>query len=141
MNVFAYGTLMFPEIWQRVTGRPADGIPGQVTGFSIYRVQDAEFPGMIASADDQRVPGVVYLGVDDAALARLDAFENDFYRREIVRVACDDGHEREAEAYVVPARRCGVLSDEPWRKDQFVARGGLDRFAQHFAGFRRVADV
>ncbi len=139
MNVFAYGTLMFPEIWQRVTGRPADGLRGQLPGFSIWCVRDAEFPGIIASDDGAVVPGVVYLDVDETALARLDAFENDFYRREVVMITCEDGHQREAEAYVVPETGRGVLSDEPWQKDQFIARGGLDRFAHHFDGFRRVA--
>ena len=140
MNVFAYGTLMFPEIWQRVTGRPADGVDGQITGFSIHRVLEAEFPGIIAAAADSVVQGVVYLDVDAEAMARLDAFENDFYCREVVHVACADGQVREAEVYVVPDSAHGVLSDEPWLKDQFVVGGGLDRFARHFDGFRRVAD-
>jgi gamma-glutamylcyclotransferase (GGCT)/AIG2-like uncharacterized protein YtfP len=141
MNVFTYGTLMFPEIWERVVGRPAAAARGQVAGFSIYRVEGAEFPGIIASAGTSIVRGVVYLDVDAASLARLDAFEDDFYKRVPVAVDCDDGRRRQAEAYVVPEDRRAVLSDEPWQVDEFVARGGLDRFARHFAGFRRAVDA
>lgn len=143
MNVFTYGTLMFPQIWERVTGRPATAVRGRVTGFSIYRVEDAEFPGIIAAAaaDGEAVEGVLYLDVDAASLAPLDAFENDFYRREVVLVDCDDGRRREGEAYVVPEDRRAVLTSEVWQADAFVAQGGLDRFAAHFAGFRRAEGV
>jgi hypothetical protein len=44
------------------------------------------FPGITASDDRDTVRGVVYLDVDPSSLARLDVFEDDFYRRETVWV-------------------------------------------------------
>jgi gamma-glutamylcyclotransferase (GGCT)/AIG2-like uncharacterized protein YtfP len=138
MNVFTYGTLMFPEIWQRVAGRAALAVRGHLAHFSIYRVDGAEYPGVIASNDGDYVKGVLYLDVDAASLASLDAFEGDLYRRAVVSVDCDDGVTRQAETYVIPPERRDVLTSEPWRADQFVAGGGLDRFARCFEGFDRL---
>jgi gamma-glutamylcyclotransferase (GGCT)/AIG2-like uncharacterized protein YtfP len=138
MNVFTYGTLMFPEVWQAVAGRPSASINGQVSGFAIYRVRDAVFPGIVATTSGV-VQGVVYLDVDDETVRRLDRFEDDFYERQPVTVDCDDGTRRQAEAYVVPDQRRGVLTDEIWSPDGFAARGDLERFLTQFAGFRRLS--
>ena len=80
MHLFTYGTLMFPEVWQAVVGRPFAAIAGQVSGYALYRVRDAVFPGMVATTTGAPVVGIVYLDVDDEAVARLDRFEDDFYR-------------------------------------------------------------
>jgi len=138
MHVFTYGTLMFPEVWQVVVGRPFITAVGHAAGFRIFRVRDALYPGIFAAASTDAVQGVVYLDVDFATLARLDRFEDDFYRRQPIVVVCDDGQQLEAEAYIVPDERRDVLTTEPWSGDDFVARGDLDRFLANFAGFQRV---
>jgi hypothetical protein len=38
----------------------------------------------------------------------------------------------------VPERNRVVLSDEPWDRDEFVARGHLRQFIERFAGFMRL---
>jgi gamma-glutamylcyclotransferase (GGCT)/AIG2-like uncharacterized protein YtfP len=138
MHVFTYGTLMFPEVWLSVAGRSFTTIEGTAHGFAIYRVRDAVFPGIIAANDTSSVRGIVYLDVDDVALARLDRFEDDFYRRETLSIACDDGEDRLAETYVVPADNRTVLTNETWRPDEFVASGRLEHFVRRFAGFARL---
>ena len=140
MHVFAYGTLMFPEVWLAVAGREFIAIEGTAAGFAIYRVRDGVFPGIIAAGEADSVRGVVYLDVDDASLARLDRFEGTFYERQALWIVCDDGERRQAEAYVVPAHNRSLLTNEPWHRDQFVATGGLEHFNRRFAGFSRVAD-
>ena len=84
------------------------------------------------------VPGLLYLDLDSGLLARLDRFEDDFYRRQHIVVACDNGRQLAVEAYIVPDERRDVLTTEPWSGDDFVARGDLDRFLANFAGFQRV---
>jgi gamma-glutamylcyclotransferase (GGCT)/AIG2-like uncharacterized protein YtfP len=138
MNVFTYGTLMFPQVWQAVVGRRFVTVGGRAAGFAIYRVRDAVYPGMLAAAPADYVRGVVYLDVDDESMLRLDRFEDDFYQRQAVPVACDDGQPREVEAYVVPLGFRNVLTPEPWSGDDFVARGDLQRFLGSFAGFQRL---
>ena len=138
MHVFTYGTLMFPEVWQAVVGRPYATVRGQAAGFEIFRVRDALYPGIVAGSPSDVVHGVMYLDVDDESLARLDRFEDDFYLRLPIAVACDDGQRRDAQAYVVPAEQRDVLTAEPWNGDDFVARGDLARFTAGFAGFGRL---
>jgi gamma-glutamylcyclotransferase (GGCT)/AIG2-like uncharacterized protein YtfP len=140
MHVFTYGTLMFDEVWQAVVGRSFPMVRGTARGFAIFRVQGAVFPGIVAAAEEEAVRGVVYLDVDDDSLARLDLFEDDFYRREALRIACDDGQQRLAHAYVVPAESRAVLTTESWDADEFVASGGLKHFICRFQGFARVSE-
>jgi gamma-glutamylcyclotransferase (GGCT)/AIG2-like uncharacterized protein YtfP len=139
MHVFTYGTLMFPEVWQAVVGRPFATVEATVLGYAIFRVRDAVFPGIVAASERDSVRGVVYLDVDKASLERLDRFEDDFYRRQSLTLACDDGQPRAAEAYVVPLENRQVLTDESWHADRFVTSGGLDTFLRRFEGFARIA--
>jgi gamma-glutamylcyclotransferase (GGCT)/AIG2-like uncharacterized protein YtfP len=138
MHVFTYGTLMFPEVWKAVAGREFPSVQGTADSFAVYRVRHAAFPGIIHAAKLDSVRGVVYLDVDAASLARLDLFEDDFYRRESLWIDCDDGQRRAADAYVVPHENLAVLTDEPWRADEFVASGGLQEFIERFQGFMRI---
>lgn len=140
MHVFTYGTLMFPEVWQAVVGRAFASVEGVAAGYAIYRVSGAVFPGIIAASEGAAVRGVVYMDVDEPSVARLDRFEDDFYRRETLSIDYDDGRRRAADAYVVPAANRAILADEPWDRDAFVASGGLEHFIHRFAGFGRVAD-
>jgi gamma-glutamylcyclotransferase (GGCT)/AIG2-like uncharacterized protein YtfP len=140
MHVFTYGTLMFPEVWRAVVGREFATVEGAAAGFAIYRVEGAVFPGIITASDVETVRGVVYLDVDDGSLARLDVFEDDFYERQALWIACDDGQQRQANAYVVPVHNQTILTNEPWNRDDFVASGGLDHFIRRFAGFDRLND-
>lgn len=139
MHIFTYGTLVFPEVWRTVAGRAYATVGGRASGFAIYRVREAAFPGIIAAGAEDFVPGVVYLDVDSDDLERLDQFEDDFYVRRSLAIDCDDGLSRQADAYVVPADNRHVLTDQVWLASEFVARGDLERFRNGFAGFRRVA--
>jgi gamma-glutamylcyclotransferase (GGCT)/AIG2-like uncharacterized protein YtfP len=130
---------MFPEVWRAVVGREFPAVEGTATGFAIYRVRDAVFPGIIAAGETNSIRGVVYLDVDEASLERLDVFEDDFYERQALWIDCDDGERRGADAYVVPAHNHAVLTDDPWHRDEFVATGGLEDFIRRFAGFARVS--
>jgi gamma-glutamylcyclotransferase (GGCT)/AIG2-like uncharacterized protein YtfP len=92
----------------------------------------------VAASERDSVRGVVYLDVDQASLARLDLFEDDFYRRETLWIDCDDGQRRAADAYVVPGDQRAILADKTWRPEEFVAIGGLEYFIRRFQGFHRI---
>jgi gamma-glutamylcyclotransferase (GGCT)/AIG2-like uncharacterized protein YtfP len=138
MHVFTYGTLMFPEVWHEVVGRQFETVEGTAKGFAIFRVAEGVFPGMVAGVERDLVRGVVYLDVDHASLMRLDLFEGDFYERQAMWVECADGQRRSAEAYVVPPQYRHVLTDEPWRRESFIASGGLEQFKRGFQGYQRM---
>lgn len=138
MHVFTYGSLMFPEIWQIVVGREFGTIEGTVSGYSVYRVRRGAYPGMIASADDDVVRGLVYIDVDASSVARLDQFEGRFYERHTLPITCADDVQRLAEAYVVPKRHSHGLTSATWTAEEFVASGGIVDFTRRFQGFSRL---
>ncbi len=138
MHVFTYGTLMIPEVWQAVVGRPFAAVEGTAAGFAIYRVEGAVFPGIVAAGERDLVRGVVYLDVDHASIARLDLFEDDFYERQTLWIDCADGERRAADSYVVPPENQKVLTQERWQRAAFIASGGLEQFMRRFQGFARV---
>jgi gamma-glutamylcyclotransferase (GGCT)/AIG2-like uncharacterized protein YtfP len=138
MHVFTYGSLMFPEIWSVVVGREFKTVAGIAAGYSIFRVRDAVFPGIVAAGTECTIKGLVYLDVDNASIARLDRFEDDFYDRLDVMVDCGDGEQRKAGAYVVPAKNGHVITSEPWTAEEFVSSGGLADFIARFQGFSRL---
>src|SRR6476620_8220404 len=111
MHVFTYGTLMFPDVWRTVVGREFATTDGTASGYAIFRVCDAVFPGITPTAEDRCVKGVVYLHVDNPSLQRLDAFEDDFYERRVISINCEGGRRLDAQAYVVPESNRHVLTD------------------------------
>jgi len=141
MHLFTYGTLIFPEVWQAVVGRPFATIAGHVSGYALHRVRDAVYPGMVATTTGAPVAGIVYLDVSDDAVARLDRFEDDFYQRCTVAVVCDDGRLREADTYLVPEQRRAELTDEPWTCQAFAESGDLSHFMARYKGFLRASNM
>lgn len=85
MNVFTYGSLMFPSVWEKVTGSRAAGGPARLAGFSARRIRGQSYPALVAE-EGSVVEGVVYENVSQAAVKRLDDFEGSFYRRLEVEV-------------------------------------------------------
>jgi gamma-glutamylcyclotransferase (GGCT)/AIG2-like uncharacterized protein YtfP len=138
MHVFTYGSLMFPEVWSVVVGREFKTVAGTAAAYSIFRVRDAVFPGIMAAGAECVVSGLVYLDVDMESIARLDRFEDDFYDRLDMTVDCGDGKQLKAGAYVVPAKNGHLMTSEPWTAEEFVSSGGLADFIARFQGFSRL---
>jgi gamma-glutamylcyclotransferase (GGCT)/AIG2-like uncharacterized protein YtfP len=130
MNVFVYGTLLVPKIWNAVTHCPdLVSHPAVLSGYANFRVRNADYPGIVEVADRNAVvSGRVFLEVSDDALRRLDAYEDTFYDRRTIIVRVPDGSELEADAYCVPVEKAAaILSDEVWTLAWFEANA-LDRF-------------
>lgn len=123
MHVFTYGSLMYPEVWRRVTGAALDGVPARLAGHARFAIRGESYPGMIVSPAEE-VKGVLYRDVGETALVALDAFEGPEYRRVNVRVACrGDMVEAAAYLYLVPEK----LSESPWEPRAFDPAGFIAR--------------
>jgi gamma-glutamylcyclotransferase (GGCT)/AIG2-like uncharacterized protein YtfP len=46
--IFCYGTLQFPEVMEKVTGRQFPGTEAVLDNFARYRIKNAVYPGVIA---------------------------------------------------------------------------------------------
>lgn len=137
MNVFVYGTLLVPKIWETVT--QTVGLASReaaLPGYEIRRVAGASYPAIYAAAAAVRpVPGRVFFEVPGTALRRLDAYEDAFYQRVTVSTRVDGLGSVEAQAYAVPPdQTAAVLSDEGWTLAWFEAHGLEDFWGRVFGG-------
>ena len=136
-HVFAYGSLMFPQVWRRVVcGRPA-ARPARLHGFERLTVRGETYPAIVERAKAW-VDGVVYLDVQAGDLQRLDAFEGADYERRALRVrlldGAGDGLAAQAYVWTDPSR----LEDCSWDPDWF-GRDGLPVFLATYCRVRGVS--
>ncbi len=126
MNLFVYGTLLFPSIRRLVIGRDIKGISATLTGYQIYRVKDATFPAIVqatAGEETASIPGEIITGLSEVEMDRLDQYEDTFYQR--IEVSID---EQIAQVYILPAELAAeVLSEDNWTREWFATH--------HYAAF------
>jgi gamma-glutamylcyclotransferase (GGCT)/AIG2-like uncharacterized protein YtfP len=127
MNVFTYGSLMFPEVWERVVRGAYSHAVAAASGFRCYAVQGETYPGMIAAdgaaSPPDRVEGIVYFDVSLEDLAALDSFEGGDYRRVEIAASLPDGTSVNASAYLyLPQEK---LAPEPWSRENFQLKSFL----------------
>ncbi len=127
-RVFVYGTLLFDEVVEAVTGRRLEGAPAVLEGFARRRIRERNYPGIVPDADE-RTAGRLYRDVDTDSLARLDVFEGELYDRLSLEVDCG-GHRLRAFTYVVAERYRHRLSEESWDPDDFMLEHGEAFVAQ-----------
>lgn len=85
MNVFTYGSLMYPQVWERVVRGRYRSAPAELAGFRRLALLGVAYPGAVPDAG-ARILGRLYFDVRADDLDRLDAFEASEYRREEVAV-------------------------------------------------------
>ncbi len=119
MHLFAYGTLMFPEVWDRVVGRSSPAEPATAAGFAVFRVRNGVYPVMVRGNAREVVRGVVYRDLDQVAFQLLDAYESDLYERIAIDVTLNSGETLDCQAYVLPESRASHTSAEHWDAEEF----------------------
>lgn len=125
-NLFAYGTLQIPEVMAAVAGTGFASERASIKDHARYRLSELSYPGLRREAGAE-AHGILYRELDAGAMARLDVFEDDFYRRETHTVITDTGEAVEAEVYVVPPEHDSLLIPEPWDLERFRTQD-LPRF-------------
>lgn len=120
MNLFAYGTLMDPEIMAQVSGVLCRSEKAILHQFVRKTVRGEVYPAIIMQQGSS-VDGVVYFDVSAAAYERLDKFEGSLYVRTETAVICDSGECVKAHAYVIKAGHGHQLSDADWSYEKFRA--------------------
>jgi len=126
VNVFTYGSLMYPQVWDRVVRGRYRSAAALLRGFRRCALLGLSYPGAVPDAGAQIV-GRVYFDVDPEDLARLDAFEASEYRRHdvVVSLLAESGVTARAQVYVyLDASR---LDARDWDAQRFER--------EHLAGF------
>lgn len=118
MNLFTYGSLMFPEVWRPVAGGEYTGVAATLSDHAAWKVRGASYPGLVP-ASGRTTAGVLYVDVSEAAIGRLDAFEGTFYERTVVIVRTSEGADVTAFAYVVAPGHRHELEAILWDAEEF----------------------
>ena len=119
MHLFAYGTLRFPQVWRRIGLGEYASEPATLSGYSILRVKDSVVPGIIRSGVEDHVTGVLFRNIDEQTWFELDTYESSLYRRQSVTVINTEGEQVVCEAYIVPPKARGLLTEEFWDAEWF----------------------
>ena len=128
MNLFVYGSLMFPKVWETVVAGEYVNDPAAVSGYVRKRVNDDNsYPAVIPGDDEAVLHGRVYFHIDQIELDRLDKFEGEYFNREETRALLANGNEVSAEIYVMKRDYMHLLSHENWDPSRF-AREDMEHF-------------
>lgn len=105
MRVFLYGTLMDPEVAQRVTGEDRfvrEARPALLPGWRKVPLRGTPFPTLVR--EEGAATHGLLAEVPPGVLARLHAYEGAAYRFLAVRVLCA-GRRLAARAWIAHPRR------------------------------------
>lgn len=134
-DLFAYGTLMVPEILNAVCGCRRSGEPALLHGYRRRRVIGADYPAIRPWAGET-VEGLLYTGLSDDQTDMLDAFEGSMYQRREVEISVAAG-KQDAQTYVLAARYASLLSNQHWSLKQFLS-DHVQEFIRRYPGFLAI---
>lgn len=126
--LFAYGTLMLPEVLRVLLGRtPASG-PASIAGWRVAALPERVYPALVPG--EAIAKGQIITDLTPPEWRLLDAFEDDVY--ELRRLTLTDG--RHAWAYICADPT--AASPEDWDIDTFE-RDHLAAYLKRCAAWRR----
>lgn len=142
MDVFVYGSLMFPEVIRAVTGVEPEYEEATLEGHARRCVRGERYPA-VEAAPGASVSGRVYLGLPVDALAILDEYENvdeGVYVKARLPVRTADGRTLQAQVYVAGPALDGRLEGD-WDPAGFSLDEYLDEVVQPYLEWRAARDT
>jgi gamma-glutamylcyclotransferase (GGCT)/AIG2-like uncharacterized protein YtfP len=89
-HVFVYGTLLFPEFVEALTGSRFTISNGRLNGFRRCAIKGVEYPAVIPCSD-ALVDGKILLDVDERSFQLLQFFEGEEYEETSIQIESADG--------------------------------------------------
>ena len=118
-SLFCYGTLMVPEIINRVVQHSVQpGTPAELKNFGCFKVRQQTFPG-IRPANGETTYGMLYQELTTADIEHLDRYEGYLYSRERVRVSTST-NDHTAWCYLIKPEYYPELLQEMWDYQHFL---------------------
>lgn len=102
-NIFVYGTLLFPEILERLTGKTFKSKEGYLNDFKRYEIFDDNIPRKypaIIESKGEKVEGKIVFDLDQESLNILNYFEDEKYEPKILKAYSHSGEEYQVLVYV-----------------------------------------
>lgn len=121
-NLFAYGTLMLPEMMHQLLGKEIKSIPGTLNGYVCYEVKHQIYPAIVA-LDGSKVSGIVYENLRNGDLTKLDEYEGEMYERKTVLVRLNDGTNLPCQTYVCKVAYISYLDNKLWTPSRISPEG------------------
>ena len=137
MDIFTYGTLMFPLVMKAVTGREFPLKKARVRNCARFKVKGESYPGL-TPLKGAETEGVLYVDVDALSVRRLDDFEGELYERAEIPAHTLGGESLTAQTYVIKAQYRDRLSSEEWDPRHFE-KADLLEFMATYRGFVNTA--
>ena len=128
-NVFTYGSLMFPVVWDRVVQGHYRSSEATIHGFQRLRIRCELYPALIINPNACLLTGRIYHAVSASDIARLDHFETSHYARVPIAVTVGD-NALAADAYLTLKPQ--TLEQVEWRPEDFE-RDDLESFLATYA--------
>ncbi|MGR8946793.1 MAG: gamma-glutamylcyclotransferase family protein [Gammaproteobacteria bacterium] len=120
-NLFVYGTLMEPRVFEAVTGFSVSMHMATLNGYRRFAFSGECYPGIVPGEDSDSVNGALIFDLSPATWQRLDDYEGRMYERREVFVSVDETERTAAMSYVVKPFYCHKLTNRDWDYDDFRA--------------------
>lgn len=130
-HIFTYGSLMFPDVWEKVVRGTYRSAAGVAAGYARFAIRGETYPGMVV-ARGREVAGVVYFDVAAEDVAALDAFEGEAYRRDALTLRLASGETVNADTYIY--LDVDRLAEAPWEPEAFQMQRFLDTYCRDRLG-------
>ena len=136
MNIFTYGSLMFPSVLKAVTGREFAAKKARLKNYARFKVKGESYPGL-TPLKGAETEGVLYMGLDALSVKRLDDFEGELYERTEIPADTLEGESLTAQTYAIKAQYRDRLSSEEWDPERFEKADLID-FMASYRGFNQT---
>ena len=109
---------MFTEVFEKVAGISIEKEYCVLPGYARFKLSGQVYPGILEKRHAS-VPGVLYRGLSQSQLHRLDQYEGDEYLRELVMVRNEHHRYYSAWVYALQPKYANLLSQENWDAVEF----------------------
>jgi len=118
LNIFAYGSLMYPVIWEKVVSGHYISCRAQLNNYRRLQIRGETFPAVVPGAGSVR--GVLYFHINSGDIALLDQFEGEYYQRTDGDVVLEGGIRMPAAFYCFKDAYAPMLLEKDWNPDEFA---------------------
>ncbi len=115
-NIFVYGTLLFPEITGKLTGKLFKTSPAVLHGYKIYLVKGSDYPAIFPEKGAS-TKGNILFNLDDSDIEILTFFEGDQYKTEKASIL-QNGKPLDTNVFIW-AKAKNELIEQEWNINQF----------------------
>jgi len=137
LPVFTYGTLMYQPLWLKIAEHQRLPIPAVAKGFARCSIENSLSCSLVPAAGGH-VAGMLYGGLSESEVARLDEYTEDLFERVQLQVVTPN-EKIVAYSYAIKREFEGRILPKTWNQRRFEHFGLLRLLATPGAGLAATA--